>query len=149
MFTPRGSRSKGRSDDRRRRRGQSLVEFALVLPLFLLILAAIVDFGMGLATSITVTNAAREGARLGAVNPSPSVIEARVRSVATGLDGSRLTVSTSCLELSGSTYATCTGALWESGDSMIVSATYDYQVIWPLAFGTVIPLSSSVEMRVE
>ncbi len=149
MFTTRGSRSHGRSDDRRRGRGQSLVEFALVLPLFLLILAAIVDFGLGLATSITISNAAREGARLGTVNPSPAAIDARVRAVATGLDSSRLTVTTSCLTQFGSSWTACSGSGWQQGDSMVVRADYQYQVLWPLAFGTIIPLSSSVEMRVE
>ena len=139
--------SKGMSK-RRHQRGQSLVEFALVLPLFLLILAAIVDFGMGLATTITISNAAREGARLGVVNPSPTAIEARVRSVASGVDGTRLSVSTACLTPSGSSWVACSGT-WAQGDSMIVRVDYDYHVIWPLAFGTVIPLSSSVEMRVE
>jgi hypothetical protein len=32
---------------------------------------------------------------------------------------------------------------------MVVTADYDYRLIWPLAFGTNLPLSSSVEMRVE
>ena len=134
---------------RRRSRGQSLVEFALVLPLFMLILAAIVDFGMGLATSITISNAAREGARLGVVNPSTSAITDRVRAVASELDSTRLAVSTSCLTSSGSSWAACSGSGWQQGDSMVVRVDYDYHVIWPLAFGTVIPLSSSVEMRVE
>lgn len=125
------------------------MEFALVLPLFLLILAGIVDFGMGLATSITVTNAAREGARLGAVNPNTAAITARVEAVASGLDLSRLAVTTSCLQLSGSTYVACTGSPWQAGDSMVVTATYTYQMIWPLAMGMQIPLSSRVEMRVE
>lgn len=145
-------RSRGtivRHSRRSGRRGQSLVEFALVLPLFLLMLAGIVDFGMGLATSITVTNAAREGARLGVVNPSPSAITARVQSVASGLDTSRLTVSTTCLEPSGSSWVACTGTQWESGDSMVVTASYVYRMVWPLAFGTELPLSSKVEMRVE
>jgi hypothetical protein len=121
----------------------------MVLPLFLLILAAIVDFGMGLATTITISNAAREGARLGTVNPSPSAIETRVRAVAEGLDTSRLTVTSSCLKPSGSSWVACTGSGWEAGDSMVVRAEYEYRVLWPLAFGTVIPLASSVEMRVE
>ena len=143
----RGQRDRTRK--RHRSTGQSLVEFALVLPLFLLILAGIVDFGTALATSITVTNAAREGARLGAVNPSTSAITARVNAVASGLDTSRLTVTTSCLRLSGGSYGACSGTQWQPGDSMVVTASYTYRLIWPLAMGMQIPLSSSVEMRVE
>jgi hypothetical protein len=134
---------------RRHQRGQSLVEFAVVIPLFLLILAAVVDFGMGLSASITISNAAREGARLGIVDPSPATIEGRVRAVASNLDDSALTVTSTCLTPSGSSWVACGGTPWQPGDSMIVRAEYSYHMIWPLFFGTVIPISTSVEMRVE
>lgn len=45
-------------------RGQGLVEFALIFPLMLLILAAIVDMGLLYLTSQTVKHASREGARM-------------------------------------------------------------------------------------
>lgn len=44
-------------------RGQSLVEMALVLPLLLLLLVGIIDFGRAFNNYIIITNAAREGAR--------------------------------------------------------------------------------------
>ena len=47
--------------------GQSLVEFAMVLPLFLVLLFALVDFGRAFYSWMVITNAAREGARAGAV----------------------------------------------------------------------------------
>jgi Flp pilus assembly protein TadG len=50
-------------------RGQSLVEFALVLPLLLLILLAIIQFGFIFNTQVTITNAAREGARAATIYP--------------------------------------------------------------------------------
>ena len=43
--------------------GQGLVEFALILPLLLLLVLGTVDLGMGFKTYIALTNAAREGAR--------------------------------------------------------------------------------------
>jgi hypothetical protein len=46
------------------RRGNSLVEFALVLPLLLLVFAGIVDFGFLFQRYEVITNAAREGARI-------------------------------------------------------------------------------------
>jgi Flp pilus assembly protein TadG len=128
-------------------RGQSLVEFALVLPIFLLILAGIVDFGMGLFSSITLTNAAREGARLGIVNSNTTAITNRVRDVADGLDASSIAVTVTCQPASGT--GSCGTPAWQPGDSMVVRADYTYRMIWPLAFGTQIPLSSTVEMRVE
>ncbi len=51
-----------------RGKGQSLVEFALVLPVMVLIVAGIFDLGRAFFASITITNAAREGARYGTLN---------------------------------------------------------------------------------
>jgi Flp pilus assembly protein TadG len=48
-------------------RGQSLVEFVLVIPVFLLMLSGIIDFGRATFYSVQVVNAAREGARMAAL----------------------------------------------------------------------------------
>jgi Flp pilus assembly protein TadG len=48
----------------RSERGAELIELALVLPLLLLVFAGIVDFGLLLQRMLTVSNAAREGARI-------------------------------------------------------------------------------------
>jgi Flp pilus assembly protein TadG len=53
---------------RQRSRGQSLAEFALVIPIFLLLMVSIFDLGRAVFAYNTVTNAAREGARFAAVN---------------------------------------------------------------------------------
>lgn len=53
--------------------GQSLVEFALVLPLLLALLCAIIDFGWLYYNQITLNNAAREGARYAVIHYDPSV----------------------------------------------------------------------------
>ena len=59
----------------RRGRGQALVEFALVIPIFLLLLVAIFDLGRAVFAYNTLTNAAREGARMAIVNQyKPSVL---------------------------------------------------------------------------
>ncbi len=62
-------------------RGAIVVEFAIVIFLFLLLLFGTIEFGWALFTKAVVTNAAREGARL-AVTPSASTdtIEQRVQS---------------------------------------------------------------------
>lgn len=62
-----------------RERGQSLVETAVVLPILLLLVVAIVDFGRAFDAYIILTNAAREGARFGSVKPS--LTEAEVKQI--------------------------------------------------------------------
>ncbi len=134
-----------------RHRGQALVEFAIVVPLFLLLLAGMIDFGLGLNASITVTNAAREGARLGVIKPYSDAIIARANAMAVGLDPANLTVTAVCVRPagsctlgSGSTAGTAT-----TGDSVVVTVAYDYRMLWPLAFGNIIHLSQASQFRIE
>jgi len=54
----------------RRSRGQSLIEFALVLPMLLVLIISAIEIGRLFFTKIVVTNAAREGAYYYATNPS-------------------------------------------------------------------------------
>lgn len=54
----------------KKRRGQALVEFALLLPILLVILVGILEFGRVLFIYVNLFNSAREGARLGIVNPT-------------------------------------------------------------------------------
>jgi len=125
--------------------GQSLVEFTLVLPIFLLVLFAIMDFGMAFNAWITVTNSAREGARLGSVRAPSGDIETRVRDTAGSL-GDDLTV-------------TVTNAEGDPGESVVVDVSYAYSLITPLAdimgmvsggsIGDTFNLSSTADMRLE
>ena len=50
-----------------KQKGAQAVEFALVLPFFILILFALLDFGMLVYNKAIITNASREGARSGVV----------------------------------------------------------------------------------
>jgi Flp pilus assembly protein TadG len=130
----------------KREGGQSLVEFALVLPIFLLVLFAIVDFGMAFHAWITVTNSAREGARLGAVRADSTDIEQRVRDTADSLDQGDLLV-------------TVTNAEGVPGESVVVDVSYGYSLMTPLAgivsmmsggnISDSLTLSSTADMRLE
>lgn len=62
---------------RSRERGQSLVETAIVVPVLLLLLAAVIDFGRAFDAYIVLTNAAREGARFGSVRPTIDVAQVK------------------------------------------------------------------------
>jgi len=82
-------------------RGAVAVEFALLLPLLLLIVMGIVDFGRMLNAQETLTQAAREGARLVALG-QPNVA-GRTQAAATGLSPVGVSIQTSCPVGAGST----------------------------------------------
>ena len=62
--------------------GQGLVEFALVLPLFLLLVFGILDLGLAVFSYNSITNAAREGARLAIVNQDSAKVTTKATSQA-------------------------------------------------------------------
>ncbi len=101
-------------------RGQSLVEMALVLPLLLLLVAGIIDFGRAYNNYIIITNAAREGARAASHFPDePEYVETVVRQEAadSGLDADAISIT---MTPSG-------GAL--AGDMIEVTAEYEFSTI--------------------
>ncbi|NJC73591.1 pilus assembly protein [Planosporangium thailandense] len=87
------STTAGMARGRRTRRdeGAAAVEMALVLPLLLFVLFGVIDFGRMLNTQLTLTEAAREGARAAALGQSA---DARVQAATTGLRGVTDTVTT-------------------------------------------------------
>ena len=77
---------------RRRERGQELVEFALILPLLLLLMVGIFEFGYVVFAYNTLSNAVREGARFGSVQPADETgILERAQRLTIGLDSTKLT----------------------------------------------------------
>ena len=127
-------------------RGQALVEFAFVLPLLLFVLFATVDFGVGLTRWIAITNAAREGARLGAVGAAEGAIRQKVVDTSDGI------LSDGDIEV-GFSDADGNGGI-DPGDSVVVNVSYNYDLITPLGrFLTVtfdsLTLSACSDMRVE
>ena len=79
-----------------RDRGSVAVEFALVLPVLLLILFGVIDFGRALNAQIELTGAARDGARLAALGYSNAAVQARVVAAAPTLSGVTVTVAANC-----------------------------------------------------
>ena len=133
-----------------RQQGQALVEFAMILPVFFLLVAGMFDFGLGIYSDLTLVNAAREGARVGVIDPgNRTAIETRVRAMAGNLDASKLNVKIRCRRPSGTTFTSCAKPKWQPGDATLVIVDYNYSVFFPLLFGTEIPLSSESKMRIE
>lgn len=61
--------------------GAAIVEFALILPLFLALLFGIIEFSLLLYNQHVITNACREGARAGIVMRDPRVSDAQIKDV--------------------------------------------------------------------
>jgi Flp pilus assembly protein TadG len=91
----------------RREGAQATIEFALVVPVLLLLLVGILDMARALNAYITVSNASREGARFATTHPTEleSRIAEEVKRRAVPLDTSLLRVSVSYIRLDKSGYA--------------------------------------------
>ncbi len=130
--------------------GQALSEFALVLPVMLLILFGIIQFGIIFNNYIEITAASRQGARTGAVSQSagcsaePSDITSAAQQAATGLNMSTMTVTSNI-----STLCAANNGTVPEGGELTVTVTYPYTVS---ILGLVVSngnLSSSTTMRIE
>jgi Flp pilus assembly protein TadG len=97
-------------------RGAAAVEFALVLPLLLILIFGIIDFGRMLNAQITLTEAAREGARASVLGTDPKT---RVDSLTAGLG----TVTTTPVSCPANPAAT---------DTATVTVTYSFQFATPV-----------------
>jgi len=98
------------------RKGSTSVEFALVLPLLMVLLFGIIEFGLIFKDVLAINQAAREGARAAAVGNTTSTVSARVTASATTLTTANITITSS--------YRTYTNGVWSgwttltnSGDS--------------------------------
>lgn len=122
-------------------RGQAIVEMALLLPLIFLILAGIIEFSLMMNSYLTISHAAREGARLGAVGSTDQEIVDKVNEVASFLDPNNITVVISPQQSERM-----------SGESITVEVHYEFPIIIPIIsdiVGEKIALKSSITMRIE
>lgn len=115
-----------RKNSVRNDRGAVAVEFGLLLPLLLLILFGIIDFGFALHAKVTLAQAAREGARLEALGMEN--VQSRAVNAAAGLDGAVAAVTGAC----PSTFDP------DSRDDATVVVTYQFTFVTPVgAMGAV------------
>lgn len=73
--------------------GQALVEFALVLPIFIWLVFGMIDFGRVLNAQLMVQNASRAGARAASIAETDSQIQQLVAQDVSSVMASHLTVS--------------------------------------------------------
>jgi len=118
--------------------GQTMVEFILVLPVLLIVLFGIVQFGITFKDYVTLTDAVRAGARTAAVSrnsadPTADTI-ARVKSAS---------------DLTPVNVAVTVTSTWVHGDDVVVTGKYPYSIS---LFGVVVAsgqLSTTTTERVE
>jgi Flp pilus assembly protein TadG len=126
--------------------GSNLVEFALVLPLLLILVFGIIDFGFALYDKAIITNAAREAARFGIVYADPRPGQTAIENVAKNyLSGRLVNFQTSLV-----TVTAAPGV--NSGDLVSVQVHYTYH---PVVISKLIPslgsfaINASSVMRSE
>jgi Flp pilus assembly protein TadG len=116
-----------------------MVEFTLVLPVLLVLLFGIIQFGIAFNNYVALTDAVRAGARTASVSRFSSTPVAdttnRVKTASGDLDPTKVNVTVT--------------SDWVDGDDVVVSATYPYAIS---LFGVVVAsgnLSSTTTDRVE
>jgi Flp pilus assembly protein TadG len=129
---------------RKRRGGQAVVEFALILPVFVLLVFAAIEFGRAYYDMHLLTTAAREGARMGSLAGKVETdVQAAVNDFlnGAGLAGTWAT-ATVVTQPDGSARSGGLAAALE-GDRIAVTVQYDFTVL----SGRIIPgFSGTIQM---
>lgn len=114
--------------------GSAVVEFALVLPLVLVLLFGIVEVAVIARSEIQLVHATREGAREAAASPDTARAASAVRSALGGLaSNARISVSRPATV----------------GQKATVNVSLPYRVATPIFGGFTVTLTSTASMRVE
>ena len=121
--------------------GQALVELALILPVLLLLIFGIIEFGRIYASNIMINNAAREGARAASLGVPDEDIIIIVKDRCTFLDPTKLDIDISPVPLERAT-----------GNPVNIDVNYPLEIKTPIISvitGDPCQISARVTMRVE
>jgi Flp pilus assembly protein TadG len=121
--------------------GQTMVEFAFVLPILLVMLFGIIQFGIIFNNYVALTDAARAASRKGAVsrNASDPKGDCEATGYAAGTN----------LRNPGTDFVLTCNSSWDIGSDVTVTATYPYDIKlldWVVTSGT---LNTTMKERVE
>ena len=98
--------------------GQSMTEFAVILPILVVLLFGIVQFGILFNNYVTLTDAVRAGARAAAVS----------RQASDPVGNATSAVRTSASDLNQSNLGVNVSTTWSPGSPVTVTATYPYSI---------------------
>jgi Flp pilus assembly protein TadG len=127
--------------------GAAAVEFALILPILLLVFFGMIELSLALYDKAILTNASREGARAGIVLSSPKLTDAQIRTVVLNYTNGAL-ISLGSTTAPTVTIAQSTPASFPNPLRVTVSYTYKGLGVGTLlgALGAPIVLTSSTSM---
>lgn len=136
--------------------GQALVEFAITLPLLVLMLAGMVEFGILFYNKQVLTNASREGARAGIVyllNSGGAKLPVDIQKIARDYCAGRL-VTFGAIALPTVTPTSAAGLSYPS--DLTVTVTYPYAFLMPsilnmfgASFGPTLDIAGVTAMKME
>lgn len=138
---------------RRLQRGAAALEFAIILPFLVLILLGIIDFGVLMGAQTQISNAAREGARAGALTGLYSRAEGAAKNAISSMPGATnagTTVTITCTTPTG-TACSLADTTSDTGSTVKISIAYVHTWISPVMLGMAptITLHADSQMRIE
>lgn len=125
----------------RKEKGQALIEFAIILPILLLLLFGIMEFGRIYSTGLITNHTAREGVRIGCTGASDIEIIQVIRNSAPTLDSTQLIISIAPEQ-----------PLRTRGRELTVQVSYPVRIIAPfisVITGETVTVSGYSVMRIE
>lgn len=148
-----------------RRCGSTLIEFAFIVSVLLVMILGIIEFGWMAKNRLQLANAVREGARSAAIGKSTSEIESVIQNHATGIPGSpgQLTITLrkdDDGETNGYNYTTALGNNAANSSGVVynncaakgfiqVTASIPHRSLTGMPFSTGKTLQTTVVMRRE
>ncbi|WDC84543.1 pilus assembly protein [Caloramator sp. mosi_1] len=135
------SKAKRGDGDEKKKKGQALIEFTIILPILLLIIMGIAEFGIMLNSYLTIQNASREGARQGIMGANDYEIYNVVLDSLENLDETKVNLT-----------ITPSDTNRKSGDELKIKIEYQYDLIIPIIkniLGGSVILKGETSMRVE
>lgn len=118
-----------------------MVELALVIPILLMLVFGIIEFGRIFGADLLVRYSAREGARVGAIGGSNANIISQIQDSAVTLDPAKLNISIAPPEASRS-----------RGAQLTVQVAYPIEIIMPflpVVTGDTVTVRTTCVMRIE
>ena len=133
------------------RRGQALVEFALVFPIVIVVLLAIFDLGRLVFAYNDITNAARQGARTAIINQGGTAAEDRVIQMSTSLDLKATDVDIEYADSAGGDCHDPQTGKYTLACQVTVTVQYDWTAITPVIGNIVGPMTvtATSQMPIE